>query len=534
MKSVSAILSIFVSCAAWGATPVELNIWEGQGAPTANGIAADAEQSSNHNWVTGVSEPTITVFPAENPNGTALLMCPGGGYAGLAFSHEGTDFAEDLNSRGITLAVLKYRMPNGHHEVPADDARQALRLLRRHAAEWGINPDRIGIGGASAGGHLASTVATHQLDEESRVNFQVLLYPVISMSDDITHRGSKKNLLGEMPDSSLVDYYSNEKHVTADSPRAFISTSADDATVPVRNSYDYYDALTSHGVPVEMRIYPKGGHGWAYRPDKMPYHQLWLNDLTGWLSNLYADPDNGSQSWASKKVAILGDSMSDPRKAITKKRFYDYLAESIGIEPIPYAVSGYKWKDLLGMAQKLKSEHGDDVDAIFIWAGTNDFNGSTPMGRFYDETSQKVSANGKMTKRLHREKSTDPSTFCGNINLVLGFLKENYPDKQVVILTPIHRGYAKFSEKNEQPSEEFANGQKLYIDDYVEALRQAGSVWSVPVIDLFSESGLYPAMESNSIYIANPATDRLHPNDLGHQRIAATVERHLATIPAKF
>lgn len=534
MKGSIAILSLFVSCTLWGAAPIELKIWEGTGAPTSNGIPADAEQIPRHDWVTGVSEPTMTVFPADNPNGTALLMCPGGGYAGLAYLHEGSDFAEDLNSRGITLAVLKYRMPNGHHEVPADDARQALRLLRRNASQWGINPDRIGIGGASAGGHLASTVATHPLDNESRVNFQVLLYPVISMSDEITHHGSKKNLLGGSPAPALVDYYSNEKHVTAATPRTFIATSADDGTVPVQNSYDYFDALTSHGVKVDMRIYPKGGHGWAYHPQKMPYHEQWLADFTDWLSNLYADSTPGDQMWSGKKVAILGDSMSDPRNAATKKRFYDYLAESIGIEPIPYAVSGYKWKDLVNKAQQMKQEHPDDIDAIFIWAGTNDFNGSIPMGKFYDETSGKVSVNGSQTTRRLRTKSTDPSTFCGNVNRLLGFLKENYPEKQIVILTPIHRGYAKFSDKNEQPSEEFANGQKLYIDDYVEVLRKAGSVWSVPVIDLFSESGLYPAIDSNSIYVANSATDRLHPNDLGHQRIAATVARHLSGIPPRF
>lgn len=534
MKFLSTIFSLLLSCSAWAATPVEIKLWDNEAAPTSNGIAADAEDSSNPDWVLRVSEPTVTVFPADNPNGTALLMCPGGAYIGLAMMHEGKDLAEILNDKGITLAVLKYRMPNGHYEVPADDARQALRLLRKNASEWGINPERIGISGASAGGHLASTVATHPMDEDSRVDFQVLIYPVISMRDEITHKGSKENLMGKNPAEALVEYYCNEKQVSPDSPRAFISTTLDDDVVPVQNTLDYFDALTANGVKATMHLYPRGGHGWAYRPNQMPYHDQWLTDLTTWLSGLYEDTADTSDSWAGKKVAVLGDSMSDPGMQVSKKRFYNYLAESVGIEPYPYAVSGYQWKDLYAKAEQLKKEHGDDVDAIFIWAGTNDFNASRPLGQFYTETKEKVNVNGKMQSRKRRTLTTDTSTFCGSINRLLGYLKTNFPEKQIVILTPIHRGYAKFGDNNVQPSEEFANGQGLYIDDYVEVLREAGSLWSVPVIDLFGESGLYPSFVSNDAYIANTSTDRLHPNDLGHKRIAATVERHLTTIPSKF
>lgn len=268
-------------------SPIEIKLWENGSAPTSNEINPEAENMSNMDWVTYVSEPTMTVFPAEKPNGMALLMCPGGAYYGLAMLHEGADMAKDLNSLGITLAVLKYRTPNGHHEVPADDARQALRILRRSADKWGINPDRIGIGGASAGGHLASTVATHPMDEESKVNFQVLIYPVISMQEALTHQGSRENLLGKNPSKELIEFYSNELHVTSNTPKAFICATVDDNIVPVKNTYEYYDALTSKDVEAEMRIYPKGGHGWAYRPAQMPYHTQWLNDLKAWLSSLY-------------------------------------------------------------------------------------------------------------------------------------------------------------------------------------------------------------------------------------------------------
>ena len=219
--------------------------------------------------------------------------------------------------------------------------------------------------------------------------------------------------------------------------------------------------------------------------------------------------------------------MSDPGMRVSKKRFYNYLADSMGIEPFPYAVSGFQWKDLYGKAVQMKEEMGDSVDVIFIWAGTNDYNASMPLGSFYTQDTKVVNANGKEVKRKHRTLSTDKSTFCGNINNLLGFLKAEYPDKDIVILTPIHRGYAKFSDSNVQPSEEYANALGLYIDDYVDVLRQAGSVWSVPVIDLFSESGLLPAMDSNTRYIADKNRDRLHPNDLGHKRIARMIENKL-------
>ncbi|MDE5656814.1 MAG: alpha/beta hydrolase [Muribaculaceae bacterium] len=263
--------------------PVEIGLWP-QGAPTANGISAESENSDNPDWVYNVSEPTLTVFPAANPNGMAIVMCPGGGYAGLAIKHEGFDMAKDLNKAGITLAVLKYRMPNGHKEVPADDARQAIRLLRENAAQWGIDPGRIGIAGASAGGHLASTVATHKTDDGSAPNFQILLYPVISMKKEITHMGSRENLLGRKVSGKTVRQYSNEEQVSGTTPPAFIVATSDDDVVPIQNSLLYYQALTKHGVPASLHIYPKGGHGWAYTA--FPDQPLWVRELLNWLSKL--------------------------------------------------------------------------------------------------------------------------------------------------------------------------------------------------------------------------------------------------------
>lgn len=514
------------------AEPIEIPVWDkGNKPPTSNGISSKKEDTSGGDWVTSVAKPTLKVFPADNPNGTALLMCPGGAYYGLSMKHEGYDLAKELNSLGITLAVLKYRMPNGHHEVPTDDARQALRILRKNSDKWGIDPNRIGIGGASAGGHLASTVATHKLDDESAVNFQVLFYPVISMKDDITHKGSRENLLGKTPSEDLINYYSNELQVKSDTPRAFICATVDDSSVPVKNTFDYYDALISNGIEVDLKIYPKGGHGWMYLPEKMPYQDQWIKDLGIWLTGLYETP--ASDSWKGKKVAILGDSMSDPRlERVSKKRFYNYLADSMGIEPIPYAVSGYTMFDLQGMAKSLVKDHPEDIDAIIIWAGTNDYNSSVPLGTFFREDNQKTSVNGKEVWRKHKTLERTNTTFCGRINELLGYLKIFYPEKPIILLTPIHRGYAKFSTTNEQPTEEFSNQEGLFIEDYVAAIKEAGEIWSVPVIDLFGESGILPPLSSNSIFIANPDTDRLHPNDKGHKRIAKVVEKNLNRIPA--
>lgn len=287
MKKLLFLIAL-AACAAlraFAADTVVLNLWEEMPAPVANGIT-EAEDNRNPRWISNVSEPTVTIFPADKPNGTALLMCPGGGYAGLAFTHEGTDFAKLLNPLGITVAVLKYRMPNGHHQVPADDARRALQLLHEHADEWGINPARIGIGGASAGGHLASTVATHCDETSPAPAFQMLLYPVITMNEKLTHKGSRENLLGDDANEELTAYYSNELQVGTNTPPAFISTSADDDIVALKNSFDYFDSLTAKGVAATMHIYPGGGHGWGCR-ENFRYHEQWLRDLSLWLSSLW-------------------------------------------------------------------------------------------------------------------------------------------------------------------------------------------------------------------------------------------------------
>ena len=245
------------------------------------------------------------------------------------------------------------------------------------------------------------------------------------------------------------------------------------------------------------------------------------------------DVVKGSQ-WHGKRVGVLGDSMSDPRVKATSQRYYDYLQSLLGIDARQYARNGYQFAELIPLAEKMQAEQGDSIDAIFIWCGTNDYNASKPIGEFFKEEMKEVNVDGQNVMRKHRTPVMTDSTFCGSINLVISYLKENFPEQQIVIFTPIHRGFAQFGSSNVQPEETYANGLGLYIDDYAEALRQAGKLWSVPVIDFFGISGLYPKMESQDRYIADKTTDRLHPNDDGQYRLARTAQYQLLTLPATF
>lgn len=258
----------------------ELPLWPA-GAPNSNGLTG-TEEDLEGGRVANVIKPSITVYKADKPNGVAIIMCPGGGYARLAMNHEGHDMAPWLNAQGITYIVLKYRMPNGHYEVPLSDAEQAIRLVRQHAKEWNIRPDRIGIMGASAGGHLAASLATLYSSNETRPDFQILFYPVISMVPGVTHGGSRQNLLGNNPSQELEDKYTLEKQVNERTPQAFIMLSADDGAVPPANGIHYFEALLQHQVPATLHVYPTGGHGWGFR-DAFTYKRQWTGELEKWL-----------------------------------------------------------------------------------------------------------------------------------------------------------------------------------------------------------------------------------------------------------
>ncbi len=280
MKTILVTALLIMTTSLCAQKPIELPLWP-NGAPNSNELKGD-EQEMDNGRVSNIKNPDITIYRAEHPSGMAVIMCPGGGYARLAMNHEGHDMAPWFNTQGITYVVLKYRMPNGHKEVPFSDVEQAIRLVRQHAAEWNINPAKVGIMGASAGGHLASTLATHYTSKETRPDFQILLYPVITMDANFTHAGSRENLITKNPSADLIAKYSNELQVNAQTPQAFIALSSDDKAVLPQNSINYYLALLKHNVPATMHIYPTGGHGWGFR-DNFTYKRQWTDELEKWL-----------------------------------------------------------------------------------------------------------------------------------------------------------------------------------------------------------------------------------------------------------
>src|SRR4051794_14631948 len=243
-----------------------------------------------------VDKPTLTPFPAKGPGAvpTAVIVCPGGGYRNLAIVKEGSDVAVWLNHLGISAFVLKYRLgPKYHHPAELSDAQRAIRYVRAHAAEYNVKPDRIGIWGFSAGGHLASSTGTHfdegnasapdELDRQSsRPDFMILAYPVITLHDPLAHVGSRINLLSKSSDPALVDQLSNETQVTARTPPTFLFHTTEDKTGPVENSIMFYSALRKAGVPAEMHIYLKGAHGVGLAPFD-PVLRTWPERLADWM-----------------------------------------------------------------------------------------------------------------------------------------------------------------------------------------------------------------------------------------------------------
>jgi acetyl esterase/lipase len=280
------LLSVTFASLAFSADPEVVVLWPG-GAPGAQGTAPE-------------DIPKYTVYPAASPVHTGVVVCPGGGYQGLAMDHEGAQVARWLNAYGVTAFVLQYRLgPKYHHPIEMNDAKRAMRMVRAHAREYGVDPDRIGIWGFSAGGHLAATVSTHADNGDmtapdpadkfsSRADFAILAYPVISFGA-FGHQGSVHNLLGANPDPALIEELSNEKHVTQQTPPTFLFATSDDPVVPVENSVLYYEALRKANVPAEMHLYEHGPHGVGlafYDPilSTWPLHVAEWMRTHGWLN----------------------------------------------------------------------------------------------------------------------------------------------------------------------------------------------------------------------------------------------------------
>jgi acetyl esterase/lipase len=267
--------------AASAAEPIKVPLWDGK-APNGDGTVDKADA-------------TIYVHKAENPNGTAVIICPGGGYGGQVMDHEGHFIAQWLNKHGVTGVVLQYRLPRGRARVPLLDAQRAIRTVRAHAKEWGVDPGKVGICGFSAGGHLASTAGTHfdagdaksedQVSKlSSRPDFMILVYPVITMGPK-GHGGSRTNLLGPKPTDEQLKLFSNEQQVTKKTPPAFLAHAKDDGPVPPENSELFHQALLDNGIRTsKLLILPSGGHG--LNGYKGPMWDQWQKESLEWLRGL--------------------------------------------------------------------------------------------------------------------------------------------------------------------------------------------------------------------------------------------------------
>jgi len=274
LKSVLTTLLLAFSATAFSQKGITMEVWP-NGAPNANGDDKDK------------AELTVYLPDAKKATGRAIVCCPGGGYSHLAMDHEGHQWATFFNNQGIALIVLKYRMPHGNYVVPISDAEQAMKIVRQNAAEWHIDTHNVGIMGFSAGGHLASTIATHSKGDAAP-DFQILFYPVITMDLGFTHKGSHDNLLGTNHDKKklrkLEAEYSNDQQVNRTTPRTFLALSDDDKAVPAANGFGYYQQLYKHDVPASIHIYPSGGHGWGYR-ESFAYHYQMVFELKAWLQS---------------------------------------------------------------------------------------------------------------------------------------------------------------------------------------------------------------------------------------------------------
>ncbi|MFA6581161.1 MAG: alpha/beta hydrolase [Paludibacter sp.] len=253
------------------------------GPAESNGIKV-AESHRDPEFIINTSEPRMYAYfaPKEKANGTAVIICPGGGYSGVSQIKEGSEIAKWFNDLGVTAFVLYYRMPNGHPTVPLKDAQMALEIVKKGAKKWNLDKHKIGIMGFSAGGHLASTVGTHFKNDMERPDFMILGYPVVTMDSSYTHMGSRINLLGKKPTEDLVRLYSNELQVTKNTPPTFIVQAIDDKTVPIANSEQLLKALQDHNVPAELHKFDVGGHGFGMRKRGIPVDN-WPDLLKDWL-----------------------------------------------------------------------------------------------------------------------------------------------------------------------------------------------------------------------------------------------------------
>lgn len=433
----------------------------------------------------------MQVFIPENLSGRAIVDCPGGGYTHLSMQSEGTDWAEYFNAQGIIYGVLKYRMPGGDRTLPMSDAQNAIIMMRDSAEAWGVNPYDVGIMGFSAGGHLASTTATHA-PIEARPNFQILFYPVISMEEKISHKGSVVGFLGDnRSDEKLVKAFSNDKQVWRHTtPPAFILYAGDDLAVPpLTNGLPYYIALRKAGVPAELHVYPDGGHGFGFK-STFKYHDAMLSALSTWLDALPAPKAT------AKRVACIGNSITDGFGIdLSDVNGYpaqlqnilgdDYYVQNFGVSArtmlskgnLPY-VNENAWKEAKTF----------NPDIVVIKLGTND---SKPMN--WDEHGD--------------EFGTDLQAMIDALQAL--------PAKPVIYLcTPIHCGDYVSSDPQDQIRD------SVITAGVIPAIEKVAKKNKLTLIDL------NPTIDVTSGELIQ--RDKIHPTPKGAKIIAQTIAQAIS------
>lgn len=450
------------------------------------GVAAQAQTARKLTVnLTPDGAANMQVFLPQSPTGRAIVGCPGGGYSHLSMQNEGTDWAEYFNRQGIAYCVLTYRMPKGDRSLPMSDAQNAIRTVRDSAVAWRVNPYDVGIMGFSAGGHLASTTATHA-PIEARPDFQILFYPVISMDERVTHKGSVVNFLGDgRRDDKLVKEFSNDRRVRRhQTPPAFIVMAGDDRAVPpLTNGLPYYVALRKAGIPAAMHIYPSGGHGFGFR-SSFAYHEQMLCELEAWLGSIKAP------AATARRVACVGNSITDGH-GIDMADVQGYPAQLQKILGAGYCVRNF------GVSGRTLLNHGDrpymkekawaeakafNPDIVVIKLGTND---SKP--RNWDNYGKE---------------------FAADLQQMVDELKSLPAKPAVYLCCPVASGDARGGQGDNQIRD------SIVVADIMPAIKKVAKKNKLQVIDL------HPLLDPKSDSMQR---DGIHPTPKGAAAIAKAV-----------
>ncbi len=435
--------------------------------------------------ITADGKANMQVFLPEHPTGRAVVGCPGGGYSHLSMQNEGTDWVDYFNSQGIAYGVLTYRMPKGDRTIPMSDAQNAVKTMRDSAAVWGVNPNDVGIMGFSAGGHLASTTATHA-PIASRPDFQILFYPVISMDEKVTHKGSVVGFLGDnRGNEKLVRAFSNDRQVRShQTPPAIILMAGDDRAVPpMTNGLPYYMALRKAGIPAALHIYPAGGHGFGFRTS-FKYHDQMLAELTAWLNALSAPKAD------ARRVACVGNSITYGH-GIDMSDVQGYPAQLQRLLGAGYAVKnfGVSGRTMLNAGNRpyMKEAAWADAkafnpDIVVIKLGTND---SKPVN--WD-------SHGK--------------EFRADMQQMIDELKALPSKPTIYLCTPVRAATDKKKAGENQIRDSVITGEIIPIINKVAKKNKLQVIDLNPVIDPTSD-----LMQR----------DGIHPTDKGARRIAEVV-----------